>query len=621
MTIVRRKGSGQSASLPVVLFFGAFFLYVYLRINPSVLYHCHGQLVGWPAFRRGWAFFRGFVGYPGGVVEYLSALVSQLYYFPWAGALVVSIVAWFFYLLTGWAVRALSGKEAAVLGFVPALGLLAAYSRYIHCLQSGLEILAALTFFGVYVRVSRAYPRARMPVLLLLLAFVYYIGGSAYLLLALFCGLVEIRARRYMTALSCFVCAAAVAHILGSYVLDTGLTHPYIGSLVKEPVLDSRIAKAAIGSYILFACAAVAVSCWGFWATKGRAKKAAGGSGRDTGREGFLPAVFQVSRWGRFCRYLAGPLIVLAVGTMFAERGQNQTLRRVLFCAGRSAWDELLRVAPRQQASDLVCYEINRALYHTGRLPYEMFAYPQGPGALWPCPQGSGRVNLLAGDFCFEVGLFNDAQIMAHEQLETFGDYPVTLKRLALVNLVKGQPEAAKVFLSALSKDLICGRWARKYLQQIATDPLCLNDAYIQQLRALGPASGPSDSQRLFDEQMQWLLRHNRHNRMAFEYLMASYLLTKQLERVVELLPRLADFGYAQIPRHYEEALLVYADAKGLDASGIVGRDISERTRRRFERFKRILEQSWYDRSVAFNVLQREFADSYFLYFFFRELE
>ena len=68
-----------------------------------------------------------------------------------------------------------------------------------------------------------------------------------------------------------------------------------------------------------------------------------------------------------------------------------------------------------------------------------------------------------------------------------------------------------------------------------------------------------------FDQEtmLRALLESNRHNRMAFEYLMAWYLLHRQLGGVVKWVERLGDFDYSEVPRLYQEALLIYAYGTG----------------------------------------------------------
>ena len=50
----------------------------------------------------------------------------------------------------------------------------------------------------------------------------------------------------------------------------------------------------------------------------------------------------------------------------------------------------------------------------------------------------------------FELGQVNEAEHMAQESLEFDGDRPDVLRVLAKINIIKGRPQAAAVFLNAL---------------------------------------------------------------------------------------------------------------------------------------------------------------------------
>jgi hypothetical protein len=58
---------------------------------------------------------------------------------------------------------------------------------------------------------------------------------------------------------------------------------------------------------------------------------------------------------------------------------------------------------------------------------------------------------------------------------------------------------------------------------------------------------------------MSSLVRQHPLNRMAFEYTMARYLIRRDVETVVRLLPKAACFAYAATPALYEEAAMIYA--------------------------------------------------------------
>ena len=62
---------------------------------------------------------------------------------------------------------------------------------------------------------------------------------------------------------------------------------------------------------------------------------------------------------------------------------------------------------------------------------------------------------------------------------------PELLQRLALINIVKGEMGAARVFLSALSKDLVYGEEGRRDLKRLESDPGFTGDPEVQRLRSL----------------------------------------------------------------------------------------------------------------------------------------
>jgi len=110
------------------------------------------------------------------------------------------------------------------------------------------------------------------------------------------------------------------------------------------------------------------------------------------------------------------------------------------------------------------------------------------------------------------------------------------------------------------------------------------------------------------------LLKANPKNRMAFEYLMAIYLLTHQRDKLAANLWRLDDFGYERIPRHYEEVItILQSTGKTVD---LHGRRISRRTQARFSGYMKTL-RSYGSRKAALGALAAEYGDTYFFYSMF----
>jgi hypothetical protein len=113
------------------------------------------------------------------------------------------------------------------------------------------------------------------------------------------------------------------------------------------------------------------------------------------------------------------------------------------------------------------------------------------------------------------------------------------------------------------------------------------------------------------------LLRQNPNNKMAFEYLMACYLLAGQLDNIAANIGRLEQLGYQNVPTLYEEAMLIYHGLRGRqpDLNKI---NIKRETIERYKRFVRLYNSiQAHNRQVVLQHLLREFGTSYFFYYKF----
>ncbi len=207
------------------------------------------------------------------------------------------------------------------------------------------------------------------------------------------------------------------------------------------------------------------------------------------------------------------------------------------------------------------------------------------------------------------------------------------LKRLALVKMIKGQSAEARVFLNVLRDDLVWSRWAEKYLKLLATDPDLADDKEIQQTRRMMIARDDvvftnrylpnGDITFNLNVYLLKLLEHNRQNRMAFEYLVAMYLVTGNVAAVVDSFSFLDGFSYPTIPPLCEEAALIYGsqhrDDLKVTNSGVFfrGRKISEPTMNKFRRFQAIVTACGGPNEKAKSTVASELGDSYFYYFFY----
>ncbi len=275
--------------------------------------------------------------------------------------------------------------------------------------------------------------------------------------------------------------------------------------------------------------------------------------------------------WARIQQSLESPLLVLlaVIPLYYSLDSSTRTTLEFEYYSQNGMWRRLLREAERLPAgqlnASLLC-DINRSLYRTDQLPENMFHYAQDPDGLVPRLKVNRSASCLAlaqtSDFFLDMGYLEESEHSTHELLDLTGEKPALLQRLALINIVKGEMGAARVFLGALSKDLVYGEEGRRDLERLKSDPGFTADPEVQRLRSLRLAEDGLEYSTK-EEILQGLLKANRKNRMAFEYLMAYYLLECRPDEVAQNISRLDDFGYREIPRHYEEALLIQASLTG----------------------------------------------------------
>jgi hypothetical protein len=100
---------------------------------------------------------------------------------------------------------------------------------------------------------------------------------------------------------------------------------------------------------------------------------------------------------------------------------------------------------------------------------------------------------------------------------------------------------------------------------------------------------------------------------MAFEYFMAYCLLEGQIGRFAKHIQQLNHFDYPKIPRHFEEAMLIYNQLTGGKGVTLQGKEISEQIIRKFDDFNKIKAKYKNDKTAARRELTK-YRDTYWFY-------
>jgi len=97
---------------------------------------------------------------------------------------------------------------------------------------------------------------------------------------------------------------------------------------------------------------------------------------------------------------------------------------------------------------------------------------------------------------------------------------------------------------------------------------------------------------------------------------MAHYLLTGNLEPFVASLGKFGELGYAELPRHCQEAVLIYASRPGANLD-LPPQAMSERTVERFRAFSEVIGRHGGDLERAAGELARAHRNTYFYYYLY----
>jgi hypothetical protein len=596
-----------------LVFFALVYVYLWRVVEPHLLFHGAGAITDFPAFYTGWGFLREHLSYPGGPALYLSAFLSQSFYHSWLGALVITLQALGTCLCSASLLQGAKLPCVWFIGYMPAMLLAVLYGQYTYPFPTTVALLIALACTCAYVSVTRHQTSlpARLMIFIGLSATGYFIAGGAYLLFVVLAALLESSpARNWRLVVLYAALGALLPYLVGVLVLAVALDDAYTQLLpISWRVLRyperSRCLTVVCALYLLVPTAFLSGLI-----PRGRWAKPGGRTGPFATR---IPSYSQ----SHTIRWLAQTLLLVGAGAGIAAGSldrKEKTRFVVDYYAFHHRWPEVLAQGGRHADNRFVMHAVNRALYHTGRLGDEMFQWPQEPAYLFLIGTGRDWVHWPSFDVHLDLGLINLAEHSLTESLERLGDRPMILQRLALINLVKGNAGTARIYLRALGQTLFHRRWAAHYLTLLENDPNLSTDRTVQHLRAIA-----------LEQDFPWLdvskerillalLEKDPGNRMAFEYLMAWYLTNRQLARFTKQIERLREMGYARLPRHFEEAVLlyVYGTRQTLHLSGYQPRD---QLQEQMGHVVEILERHRGNRQAALAELTESHRGTYVLYY------
>ena len=205
------------------------------------------------------------------------------------------------------------------------------------------------------------------------------------------------------------------------------------------------------------------------------------------------------------------------------------------FMACHQQWNRILQTIKAEKPNNQIGVTVqNLALAMRGMLIDHMFDYRQnGIAGLLPDVERDATSPMPTAEAFYQLGLITVAQRTVFEAQESILDFQKSgrcYKRLAQTNLINGSYDVARKYLSALQKTLFYREWANETLKLLGDEKAIAEHPEYGRLRQMVIKDDFYFGDHVTSDMLQSLYLSNKDNLLAYQYLMAYYLLTGDRE-------------------------------------------------------------------------------------------
>ena len=206
------------------------------------------------------------------------------------------------------------------------------------------------------------------------------------------------------------------------------------------------------------------------------------------------------------------------------------------FMACHQQWNRILETVNAEKPNNQIGVTVqNLALAMRGMLLEHMFDYNQNSiHGLLPDVNTDATSPMPTAEAFYQLGMINVAQRTVFEAQEAILDFQKSgrcYKRLAQTNLINGQYEVARKYLTALQKTLFYRDWANETLSLLGNEKAIASHPEYGRLRRFAYNEDFYFSDHVTPEMLESLYYRNTDNRLAYQYLLAYCMLTGDQER------------------------------------------------------------------------------------------
>ena len=591
MNQIKTNSSTFFSWLPYLVFFTGSLIYFGFIANYILFYQEKSSL-----FIFSCDFLRENLHQPGGPLIWLGKFFSTFFYYPFAGAVIVSAIITLIVITITKIILFLYTKNARVFPFLIGIALLYLQTDYRFLLFNNLGLLLQLALFYLVIRYLTFF-KGWFPIILVPLWY-YTTGGFAFAfsLLLTFYFAFDKEKKGWIRIIALWCLNLIIFYMSKEFFFfQSGKT------LLTFPLPDSSSGS----QQILFLSTAVILSILPL----------------ICGIKFSLPDKIRIS--GSSGNLIITVLLVIILSVIGIHRFDNKAkhyfyVEKLFY---QNKFDEVIAFnTSNPTTNSLTIFLNNIALCEKDKLDDLLFHFPQSPDGktLFLKWEMEGEILNRGGYFYYTIGMINEAHRWAFENMVMKGHSPEGLKMLISTELINANYEVASRYINILKKTLSYKKEAKLF------EKLLFNDSAVNSDKELGAKRKnriENDFFSITDNpyiNVEMILATDSLNKKAFEYKMAFMLLKKNYKGIVHELPEFERFGFSGLPVHIEEAALALAVSNKGKIPGMGNPQISNNTEVRWNQFLSVLQQYDNDLKSAEPVLRRRFGDTFWYYVFYR---
>ena len=542
-------------------------------------------------------YFNNLTSLPGGFADYIGTFFTQFYYFSWLGALIIATMLILLQQQVAFFTNKL--KQDSIfypLTFIPSFLFWALLCDENFLLTALIAVILTLAFAQFYS--LQKNKGIRISCFIVMLFTLYWLAGGVFWIFGVLCLILEyfyfkqLSKIQWIILIISFLLIVVGSPLIAKQFLQYPLSRLWWGiTYYRYPVVSPYPLLAVWVSIFLIPLFLKYISV-------------------------SLNATIEI------VIISVQVILIVIFGSKLITSTADWSKEEIMsydYSVRNQDWNKVISMANHKDPKtplSVAC--LNLALSKTGTMGDCMFRYFQnGTEGLLPTFQRDFTLPLIVGEIYYHLGFLNTSMRYAFEAMEAIPDYKKSsraMKRIAEVNLLNGEYKVAAKYLHLLQHTLFYRNWANETLECIGNEKKINQNPEWAILKKYQFTEDFLFSEQEKDQMLGLLFAHCKSNRMAYDYLIAYTLLTKDLNHFIQYFPLGKDLGYKEIPAHYQEAL-IFMWANKTSQLNQTPWPINDAVKQSFARYAKIFSA---DQKMV-STSADEFSQTYWYYLQFRK--